>query len=97
MTEATAKKFAAIMDNAEANEKLSGVKDFESMFEIMKEYGVELTADEIKEVTDLAPNGELSEIDLTSVAGGGFLSNLWGHITSAVNGLLDGFLGSYSN
>ena len=58
----------------------------------VKEYGVEVTAEELQEIVVKSSAGELTEDALDMVAGGNWLKKAWGHIKSAFNGLLDGFL-----
>ena len=97
MNELTMKKLAEIMNDEAANEKLEQAAGIEEVAAILNEYGVELTAEELQEIVAKASGEELTEENLDMVAGGGWLKKTWGHIKSALNGLLDGFLGGYSN
>lgn len=97
MNETTAKKLAEVMNNAAANEKLECADGIEEIAAILNEYGVEITAAELEEVVVKSSGEELSLDNLDQVAGGGWVKKAWGHIKSALNGLLDGFLGGYSN
>lgn len=98
MNEMTVKKLAEIMDDEAANEKLENANGIEDVAAILNEYGVEVTATELEEIIVKASGEELSVESLDQVAGGaGWLKKAWGHIKAALNGLLDGFNGSYSN
>ena len=97
MTEITMKKLAEIMKDEAANEKLENANGIEEVAAILNEYGVEVTAAELQEIVTKASGEELTEENLDMVAGGGWLSKAWGHVKSALNGFLDGFLGGYTN
>ena len=101
MNEMTARKLAEVMNDVEANEKLEHASGIEEIAAILNEYGVEITAAELKEIIVKSSGEELSLESLDQVAGGGWFKKTWnnikGHIKSSLNGLFDGFLGSYSN
>lgn len=101
MNELTAKKLAEVMNDAEANEKLECASGIEEIVSILNEYDVEITAAELEEILVKSSGEELSMESLDQVAGGGWFKKTWqnirGHISSALNGLFDGFLGGYSN
>ncbi|MCI6434021.1 MAG: hypothetical protein MR828_04520 [Clostridiales bacterium] len=101
MNEMTAKKLAEVMNDVEANEKLECASGIEEITAILNEYGVEITAAELEEIVVKSSGEELSLESLDEVAGGGWFKKTWksikGHISSALNGLFDGFLGGYSN
>lgn len=92
MNEMTMKKLAEVMQNEAANERLENANGIEEIAAILKEYGVEVTAEELQEIVVKSSAGELTEDALDMVAGGNWLKKAWGHIKSAFNGLLDGFL-----
>lgn len=93
MTETIAKKLAGVMNNAEAKARLEKTANFDEAVAILKEYGVEITAEELKSCAMGETDGELSAESLDQVAGGAkWWNNFWSHVWSAVNGLLDGFL-----
>lgn len=101
MNEMTAKKLAEVIDDVEANEKLDRASGIEEIAAILNEYGVEITAAELEEIVVKSSGEELSLESLDQVAGGGWFKKTWesikGHIVSTLNGLVDGFLGGYSN
>ena len=98
MTETIAKKLAVIMNNAEAKARLEKTANFDEAVAILKEYGVEITAEELKSCAIGETDGELSAESLDQVAGGAkWWNRVWGHIWKAINGFVDGFTGSYTN
>lgn len=98
MNEITLKKLAEITKDNAANERLENANGIEEVVAILNEYGVEVSVEELKSIAFTASNDELSVEDLEQVVGGaGWWKKAWGHIKAAINGLLDGFNGSYSN
>lgn len=98
MNEVTLKKIQAIVNDAVANERLENATSLEEAVAILNELGVEVSVAEIEELLAKVPVGELSADDLEGVAGGAaWYKKVWGHIKNAVNGLMDGFLGSFTN
>lgn len=97
MNEITLKNLAEIMKNEAANEKLENANNLDEVVAILGEYGVEVTVAELQEVISKSSDDELSVESLDMVAGGNWLKKAWGHVKSALNGLFDGFNGSYTN
>lgn len=92
MNEITMKKLAQIMQDEVANEKMENANGIEEIVAILNTYGVEVTEEELQQILASSTVGELTEESLDMVAGGGWMKKAWGHIKSALNGLLDGFL-----
>lgn len=98
MNETTAKKIAQIMEDKTANEKLEQANGIQEVADILREYGADVSVEELKSIVFTSSEDELSAEDLELVVGGaGWWKKAWGHIKAALNGLLDGFNGSYSN
>lgn len=97
MNEMTAKKLAEVLKDPAAKERVEQANGFEEAAAILNEYGVEFTADELEKMVSSASGDELSLESLDQVAGGAWWKKVGGHIWSCLNGLLDGFLGGYSN
>lgn len=93
MNEITMKKLSKIMQDEVANGKLENANGIEEIVAILNEYDVEVTVEELQQIVVNSTAGELTEEALEMVAGGNWLKKAWGHIKSALNGLLDGFLG----
>ena len=59
-----------LMQNEEFNARMEACKTVEEAAEIMREYGLEVTAEQLKAAMAAQSNGELGEEALENVAGG---------------------------
>jgi hypothetical protein len=64
-------KIVKLLDNKEFDKKAQETQSLEDLIRLFEEYGVSLTASETEELKEhFAPNTELDETALESVAGG---------------------------
>ena len=70
-------KLEALMNDAAFEQELAMVESTEDLQEVLLNHGVELTADELRQLVAMAENkAELSENDLDYVTGGALIPTL---------------------
>ena len=62
-------KLSKLLEDSAFLEKIRNAETFEKMSELLENYGIQVTPEEIKSAIVL-PDGELNENDLDGVAGG---------------------------